>query len=617
MTEVTRRPSAPAPALTKTGPAIRRGSRSLASHVLRGPWYALLLLARIPRGLHRMTAGVVAWANDRVNDDYWAAQMEAQKHKFDELLAKREARIAGRRGRVLVLAGVACLAVVGLDWWVGAWTWQVLLGVLVFVAAVVGGKRPAGAVPGEASGVHIIDEAARLQVTPDAIVFAFTAALPAVAKAFAADPKALALLGPVHRDGPGWAATVELPLGVTLVDCVRAREALASALRVMGDQLYLSAGRHAGQCRMWVADDRPCDMAAVEWAYAGADRVSLADPVPIGATAKGTPVTLSMRTKAPDGRTIVGGSMLVGGVSGSGKTTYTRMIVSAAVLDPDATIAIFDGKGDGDYAAFAPATDWMRVGATPDNLAALHVMLEQAQAEMRARQQGLSPRTPLLIVIDEVQRIRDKDTLALIEDLLRVGRSSGIFLLLATQKPSAESLPTDLRDSVRTRVCLKVHNQATNDMILGTGAYSEGRDASKFTTGMALVLDVDTDAVDIVRVALVTEDMARRIAAAHPRASGRMFPDPGSVEDTIEIPAVIEARPLTVVDQVIGVWPVGQERASTEELARALGWGEGVEVTRRLREFGVITRPLWIDGKTQRGLERAVVEAAAGAGVSL
>ena len=54
--------------------------------------------------------------------------------------------------------------------------------------------------------------------------------------------------------------------------------------------------------------------------------------------------------------------------------------------------------------------------------------------------------------------------------IIKIGRALGVFLVLATQRPDKESLPTGVSGNVSTRFCLKVAGQVENDMILGTSA---------------------------------------------------------------------------------------------------------------------------------------------------
>ena len=59
--------------------------------------------------------------------------------------------------------------------------------------------------------------------------------------------------------------------------------------------------------------------------------------------------------------------------------------------------------------------------------------------------------------------------------IIKIGRALGVFLILATQRPDKDSLPTGVSGNVSTRFCLKVAGQVENDMILGTSALQERR----------------------------------------------------------------------------------------------------------------------------------------------
>lgn len=64
--------------------------------------------------------------------------------------------------------------------------------------------------------------------------------------------------------------------------------------------------------------------------------------------------------------------------------------------------------------------------------------------------------------------------------IIKIGRALGVFLVLATQRPDKESLPTGISGNVSIRFCLKVAGQVENDMILGTSAYKNGARATTF-----------------------------------------------------------------------------------------------------------------------------------------
>ena len=65
--------------------------------------------------------------------------------------------------------------------------------------------------------------------------------------------------------------------------------------------------------------------------------------------------------------------------------------------------------------------------------------------------------------------------------IIKIGPAFGVMLILATQRPDAESLPTGRqRRTCGLRFCLKVMDQTANDMVLGTSAYKNGIRATTF-----------------------------------------------------------------------------------------------------------------------------------------
>ena len=82
-------------------------------------------------------------------------------------------------------------------------------------------------------------------------------------------------------------------------------------------------------------------------------------------------------------------------------------------------------------------------------------------------------------VIDECQNLFShpdygKEAGELATDVIKLGRALGIMLILATQRPDKDSLPTGVCANVSVRFCLRVMDQVANDMVLGTSMYQAG-----------------------------------------------------------------------------------------------------------------------------------------------
>jgi len=158
---------------------------------------------------------------------------------------------------------------------------------------------------------------------------------------------------------------------------------------------------------------------------------------------------------------------------------------------------LFDGKLV-ELAAWAGCAE-RSVG--PDGEEALCV-LRELRAEMDARYRRLladglrkvSPGDGLplhMVVCDELafhltlpDRKQRAEFVELMRDLVARGRAAGIIVVAATQKPSADIVPSALRDLFGFRWALRCNTPQASDTILGQGWASLGFDAAKIAGGL-------------------------------------------------------------------------------------------------------------------------------------
>ena len=187
---------------------------------------------------------------------------------------------------------------------------------------------------------------------------------------------------------------------------------------------------------------------------------------------------------------------LIGASPGQGKTAAVRVLACGVALDPltDLWVHELAGKGDLEPLAqvchrYTSGLDEESIRYTAESLARLRRELERrsrlfGNVPKQAKPEGKVTRElatavrglrPLVAVFDEAQNLfmhpeygsQAADDLAYV---IRIGRALGIIVVLATQKPDKDSLPTAIRGIVTCRFCLKVPDYDSNDMILGTSA---------------------------------------------------------------------------------------------------------------------------------------------------
>jgi S-DNA-T family DNA segregation ATPase FtsK/SpoIIIE len=79
---------------------------------------------------------------------------------------------------------------------------------------------------------------------------------------------------------------------------------------------------------------------------------------------------------------------------------------------------------------------------------------------------------------------RERDEFAsVLRDLVSRGRAAGVIVLAATQKPSADVVPTSLRDLFGFRWAMRCSTPQASDTILGAGWASAGYSAAGIDAG--------------------------------------------------------------------------------------------------------------------------------------
>ena len=175
---------------------------------------------------------------------------------------------------------------------------------------------------------------------------------------------------------------------------------------------------------------------------------------------------------------------IVGGTTGSGKSELliSWVLAMAARHPPDCvSFLLVDFKGGSAFAALEALPHTVGVMTDLDEHGALRA-LESLRAELRFRERALADARArdidavpgmarLVIVVDEFAAMLadHPDLHALFADLAARGRSLGIHLVLATQRPAGV-----VRDAVLAntdlRISLRVNNRADSSAVIGTDA---------------------------------------------------------------------------------------------------------------------------------------------------
>lgn len=215
-------------------------------------------------------------------------------------------------------------------------------------------------------------------------------------------------------------------------------------------------------------------------------RPALAWALPLGIDEHGMSISGSCRNVS---------GVVVGGVPGGGKSAWLSMALASLAEREDVQWLLIDGKQGYDLEALAARSYRYVSGEEAGDLEVVKAALQDAQTLMVERLRysrelyghsnlwsvGPSRLHPaVVVVIDECQTYLDpksfptKETKAvgaeidsIVRDRVKRGRSAGIVVILSTQRPTADSIPTSTRDNCGLRVCFSVRTREAAAAVLG------------------------------------------------------------------------------------------------------------------------------------------------------
>jgi S-DNA-T family DNA segregation ATPase FtsK/SpoIIIE len=355
---------------------------------------------------------------------------------------------------------------------------------------------------------------------------------------------------PVIQDGRAWLVHVEVTGGVTVDDVQKKTGSLASALGIPRHQMDIRHEGREDQFSLWVSMTDPFGR-TVPNPLIGQDGK-------INAWKKGLPLGFDKRGSIVLA-TISDYSLLVGGTTRSGKGMAIANILVGAMLDPRIRVRLFDGKGTGEYVGIAGSLDTF-VRRNPERLLQF---LKVLAGELERRTEilvdlGVSKATEELleqlggielVIVDELATYTVKgglngqhaeEIVELLAQIAAVGAAVGIVLVLATQSPKVDVVPSRLRGNCSGRWAMRVESATASNTILGDGAAGDGYDSSKIenaksTRGRGWLTTPDTGFIEARSLFVDVENGDLRKAAKAGlelrRAIGRQ---PGECPDPIE-----------------------------------------------------------------------------------
>ncbi|MGW2090028.1 plasmid transfer protein TraB [Streptomyces sp. NPDC001880] len=227
-----------------------------------------------------------------------------------------------------------------------------------------------------------------------------------------------------------------------------------------------------------------------------------------------------------------GTHFLAAGMNGSAKSTGISVAMTDALTRRDVIVwAVDPSKGQQTFAPFLPHLDWVEMTEAGGNemIDALSQVIT-ARADHLGRH-GYKNWTPdafeqlgmpyMIVWIEEAAKFFRNGTE--MEGLVMEARSAGISVIISLQRPSATSMPTDVREQLGGVLCFGVKGSTTADMALpddvrDAGARPEAWENRKPGYAYLVAPGVDEDRYATpLRTYLIDDDQIGGTLAVMPR----------------------------------------------------------------------------------------------------
>jgi len=463
-------------------------------HGIRSPWHALCLTGMAGRGSWRLLRQMLAWADAsdlRILMSEAVAQGRSAHH--EAMRAHKEGEnTRARHWKIVAVCTVVSLVAMLAVWRFAGWWGIGPLAAVAFPVLVWHG-RPYG----KPIIAPAILPPAYTVPTPEIITRALGSLNVTAINKVIDSGAGIAWVSDVHRDGEGWGVEFDLPYGVTAGDIIKRRKELSSGLRRPLSAVWPEAvpGEHEGRVYLWIGRHDLAKAKPPAYPLLKSGQADIFDHVPFATVPRGTGVGVPMFEA----------NWLIGAAMGNGKTGTLRVLLAGAALDPICDLWTHEFSGKGDLEPFAQVShrycsgmDDESIAYAADSARMLKAELVRRQKIFKALPREAKPDGKLTRELADDRRLRpivasfDEFQVAIqhpeygpqiaadLAFVMRLGRAYGIIVLLATQRPDKESVPTAISGVVVIRFCLKVPDQVGNDLILGTGAYKAGFNAVIF-----------------------------------------------------------------------------------------------------------------------------------------
>lgn len=191
--------------------------------------------------------------------------------------------------------------------------------------------------------------------------------------------------------------------------------------------------------------------------------------------------------------------MLIGGVSGAGKTTLLKSMLKQSIENRDKVVLLIPKKVGFDEALTAHSAASSNTLEVGKSIYESNALLTKVKSELESRYEKMQEAgsnnflslsedaTAIVVLIDEIiplvrpldpsldpeldeankkDNIVIKEILSALTTIARLGRAAGIHLVITTQQPASEFIPSEIKPNLDARVALGTMEESDSQVLL-------------------------------------------------------------------------------------------------------------------------------------------------------
>ncbi len=174
--------------------------------------------------------------------------------------------------------------------------------------------------------------------------------------------------------------------------------------------------------------------------------------------------------------------LIVAGSTGFGKSVAVKMIITSLIMSKpnDVTFSLIDLKGGVAFNRFKDCKQVKNYGRNNEEALEILKLVQQDMNDEYEKivdggfedvaEANISERH--FLIIDEAADLAgDKEAMEILTDIVRKGRGAGFYIIYATQYPSAQAIPMQIKRNIPARLCYVLDSATASMTVLdGSGA---------------------------------------------------------------------------------------------------------------------------------------------------